>query len=265
MFHPARHLVLAVALGAGTATSASAGTVPPGAVPPGTAAPPAAVSAVGFAGIAPAAGPAGTVPAAVPGTVTVPGTVAVRGSRSPAPPVAPESPSPSGTAGSPRAGAAGAEVKGVKGETLGELVVEEMAPGRTRLTFTVKGLTPGYHGFHVHTKGICDAASKDPATGSPFFSAGPHFSLRPGDHPSHSGDLPDLLVGRDGEGGTIVMTDRFTVAQLLDGDGSAIVVHALADNQANVPERYAEEGVDETTRATGDSGGRVACGVITRR
>ncbi|GAA3005787.1 hypothetical protein GCM10017559_29440 [Streptosporangium longisporum] len=153
----------------------------------------------------------------------------------------------------------------MKGETLGELVVEEMAPGRTRLTFTVKGLTPGYHGFHVHTKGICDASSKDPATGSPFFSAGPHFSLRPGDHPSHSGDLPDLLVGRDGEGGTIVMTDRFTVAQLLDRDGSAIVVHALADNQANVPERYAEEGVDETTRATGDSGGRVACGVITRR
>ncbi|MEU4830523.1 superoxide dismutase family protein [Streptosporangium sp. NPDC023615] len=153
----------------------------------------------------------------------------------------------------------------MKGESLGALVVEEMGPGRTRLTFTVSGLTPGYHGFHVHTKGVCDATSKDPATGSPFFSAGPHFSLGPGDHPGHAGDLPDLLVGRDGEGGAIVMTDRFTVAQLLDRDGSAIIVHALADNQANVPERYAEDGPDATTRATGDSGGRVACGVITRR
>nr|BFE86218.1 hypothetical protein GCM10020093_088190 [Planobispora longispora] len=49
--------------------------------------------------------------------------------------------------------------------------------------------------------------------------------------------------------------------QLSDKDGSAVIVHALPDNLAHIPERYSTK-IDEMTLKTGDAGGRVACGVI---
>ena len=79
--------------------------------------------------------------------------------------------------------------------------------------------------------------------------------------------MPSLLVLDDGTAQLQFATDRFTLAELLEGDGSAIIVHALPDNFANVPTRYQSttEGVfgpDSATLATGDAGGRVACGVV---
>jgi Cu-Zn family superoxide dismutase len=61
-------------------------------------------------------------------------------------------------------------------------------------------------------------------------------------------------------------TDRYTVDQLFDADGSAFIVHAAADNYANIPTQYSAVGVlgpDAATLATGDAGGGTACGVIT--
>jgi superoxide dismutase, Cu-Zn family len=162
----------------------------------------------------------------------------------------------------------GAALKNVKGRNVGTLRVEDQGDHRIRLTITARGLPPGYHGFHIHTKGVCDPKSLDPATGSPFFSAGPHFDLGRHSHPHHSGDLPPLLVTADGAGRATVVTDRFPVARLLDRDGSAIIVHALPDNQANIPNRYGEAGrtgPDAESRKTGDSGARIACGVIAKR
>jgi superoxide dismutase, Cu-Zn family len=162
----------------------------------------------------------------------------------------------------------GATIKNAAGRTVGSLRVEDEGNHRTKLTVTSRGLAPGYHGFHIHKKGVCDPRSLDPATGSPFFSAGPHFDLGRHSHPQHSGDLPPLLVAADGTGHATVVTDRFRVPQLLDRDGSAIVIHALPDNQANIPGRYAaagKAGPDAESRKTGDSGARVACGVITKR
>jgi superoxide dismutase, Cu-Zn family len=157
-----------------------------------------------------------------------------------------------------------ADIKDVKGEIVGSLLVEDAGGGKSKLTVTAKGLPPGYHGFHIHSVGICNPLSKDPATGSPFFSAGSHFTLRSGNnHPDHSGDLPDLLVSADGTGSAFMVTDRFSVTQLLDRDGSSVIAHALPDNQANVPGHYGHP--DETTLKTGDSGGRIACGVLTQR
>jgi superoxide dismutase, Cu-Zn family len=161
-----------------------------------------------------------------------------------------------------------ATIKDTKGATVGELRIDE-DNGHPKLTIDALALPPGFHGFHIHTKGVCDPRSKDPATGSPFFSAGPHFDRRPSKHPNHSGDLPDLLIGSDGKGRAMVETDRFKVAQLLDRDGSAIVIHALPDNMANIPHRFSHEGggtgPDAESLKTGDSGARIACGVITRR
>ncbi len=157
---------------------------------------------------------------------------------------------------------AGAVIKNTAGRTVGSLRVDDAEGGKSRVTVTAAGLAAGYHGFHVHTKGICDAGSTDPATGSPFFSAGPHFNLGTGSHPDHSGDLPDLLVEADGTGSATFVTDRFRVRQLVD---RAIIVHALPDNQSNVPRRYSATAPDAETLKTGDSGARVACGVITDR
>lgn len=156
-----------------------------------------------------------------------------------------------------------AVIKDVDGKNVGTLRVEEQ-DGRTRITVTSQGLPPGYHGFHIHAKGVCDPKSKDPATGSPFFSAGPHFDLDAHSHPAHSGDLPPLLVNGDGTGSATVTTDRFRLAQLFTHGGSAIVIHAAPDNQANIPKRYAASGPDAETLKTGDSGARIACGVITK-
>ncbi|TDC04825.1 superoxide dismutase [Nonomuraea longispora] len=162
----------------------------------------------------------------------------------------------------------GAVIKNTKGQTVGSLQVENAGNGKSKITVGVKNLPTGYHGFHVHTKGVCDPQATDPATGSPFFSAGGHFDLGSHLHDHHSGDLPNLLVGADGTGTASVVTDRFRVEQLFDSDGSAIMIHAMADNHANIPDRYrnaeGEEGPDAETLNAGDSGGRIACGVITR-
>ncbi|MDN3355051.1 superoxide dismutase family protein [Actinomadura sp. DC4] len=158
---------------------------------------------------------------------------------------------------------AGAVIKDVEGRTVGSLRVEDQGRRKSKITVTAKGLPPGYHGFHIHKKGVCDATSIDPKTGSPFFSAGPHFDLGAHPHPNHSGDLPPLLISADGTGRTTIVTERFRLRQLLDGDGSAIIIHALPDNQANVPKRYGKP--DAETLRTGDSGARIACGVISKR
>jgi Cu-Zn family superoxide dismutase len=62
-------------------------------------------------------------------------------------------------------------------------------------------------------------------------------------------------------------TDAFTMDDLLTGQKTAIIIHADADNFANIPpERYTQTngtpGPDQTTMSTGDAGKRVACGVI---
>jgi superoxide dismutase, Cu-Zn family len=149
-----------------------------------------------------------------------------------------------------------AVIKDANGKDVGRLVVED-DDGVTKLKVAVRGLPPGYHGFHIHSKGVCTPPS--------FDSAGAHFDLGSNAHPDHSGDLPALLVGADGHGAAEAKTGRFHVGQLFDADGSAIVIHASPDNLANIPGRYARQGPDAETRKTGDSGGRIACGVISRR
>ncbi len=125
-----------------------------------------------------------------------------------------------------------------------------------RVQAEVWGLPPGFHGFHVHAVGSCD-----PTTAAPFTSAGGHLNPGGHDHAEHAGDMPVLYVLADGSGSLSFMTDRYSVADLFDADGSALIVHALPDNYANIPTRYAAA-PDAMTLATGDAGGRLACGII---
>ena len=152
------------------------------------------------------------------------------------------------------------------GTTVGK-VVFNLTRGRTTVSVTASGLTPGFHGFHVHTTGVCDASSG-------FASAGGHWNPAGTSHAGHAGDMPTLLVNADGTADATFETDRFLPAQLLDADGSAVIVHAGSDNFANIPTRYHSHvpdassttfGPDATTLGNGDAGARAACGIVRRR
>jgi Cu-Zn family superoxide dismutase len=145
----------------------------------------------------------------------------------------------------------------------------EFNQGYVTITIETAGtgaLSPGFHGVHIHSVGKCEANSVAPTGGEPgdFLSAGGHFMAR-GEHAS--GDLTSLQVRKDGGALLETTTDGFTKADLLAGAGTAIVIHAGADNFGNIPaDRYNQvngaPGPDQTTMSTGDAGKRVACGVI---
>jgi superoxide dismutase, Cu-Zn family len=146
-----------------------------------------------------------------------------------------------------------AELRNPKGDVVGHATFT--GDGRA-VTIAVQAsqLPPGFHGLHVHAVGKCD-----PPT---FTSAGGHLNPAGRQHAHHAGDLPPLLVTRDGTAAMSVRTDRFTIDELLEGDGSALIVHEKPDNFAHIPDRY-QPRPDSTTLATGDAGDRIACGVIT--
>jgi Cu-Zn family superoxide dismutase len=136
------------------------------------------------------------------------------------------------------------------GATIGTARLTEDGTGRVHLTVHVTGLTPGLHGIHLHAVGSC--------VGPAFASAGGHYNpagrrhgLENPDGP-HNGDLPNLVVNEAGIGHLSAKTELVTLAPgaatLFDGNGSALVIHANTDDQVTDP--------------TGNSGGRVACGVI---
>jgi superoxide dismutase, Cu-Zn family len=162
-----------------------------------------------------------------------------------------------------------ANIRDTTGASIGTLVLVQTSPTVVQVAVNVGRLPAGFHGFHIHTTGICDPNAVDP-TGArvPFATAGGHFNPRAATHRDHAGDLPPLLVIAAGTSTATVRTDRFTVNSLFDADGSAVIVHAAPDNLANIPTRYSAAGVpgpDAATLATGDAGGRTACGVINRR
>jgi superoxide dismutase, Cu-Zn family len=130
-------------------------------------------------------------------------------------------------------------------------------------------LAPGFHGLHIHSVGKCEANSVSPTGGTPgdFNSAGGHYQA-PG-HTGYpaSGDLTSLEVRSDGAAKLVTTTDAITAADLVGGEGTALMIHQDPDNFGNIPtDRYTQKngapGADQETLATGDSGKRVACGVI---
>ena len=143
-------------------------------------------------------------------------------------------------------GVASAVLRDSGGTIVGRALLAETGRGTVHVVVVTYGLTPGAHGLHVHAVGSC--------IGPDFVSAGGHFNPTSSTHPNHAGDLPNLMVRSSGFGFLHTTTTRFTLSggnhSLFDGDGASIVVHANAD--------------DLHTDPSGNSGGRVACGVITR-
>lgn len=148
-----------------------------------------------------------------------------------------------------------ADILDANGNTVGQMILVDAGNGKTVIQIQVTGLPPGWHGFHLHEVGQCDPSGEEP-----FASAGDHWTLGGETHPNHTGDMPSLLTGQDGTARLAFETDRFTIAALFDADGTAAMIHADPDNFAHIPERYGTP--DEETLSTGDSGARLACGVI---
>lgn len=139
------------------------------------------------------------------------------------------------------------------GEKVGRVWMHERRRDHVvQIVVRVRDLPPGFHGFHIHTTGLCEAPG--------FTTAGGHFNPSGATHNAHAGDLPSLLVMNDGTATLATVTDRFSIADLRDADGSAVMVHSGPDNFANIPPRYGTP--DQETLNTGDSGSRIACGVV---
>ncbi len=120
-----------------------------------------------------------------------------------------------------------------------------------RLAVAATGLTPGAHGFHLHSTGKCEAPG--------FASAGGHLNPAGRRHGTaaaggaHLGDLPNLTVGANGSGAAseaLPGSADAALAAIFDADGTAVVIHADPD--------------DYRTDPAGNAGARVACGVLRR-
>ncbi|GEN84499.1 hypothetical protein SLU01_28110 [Sporosarcina luteola] len=129
-----------------------------------------------------------------------------------------------------------------------ELTEEEDA---LRIMVDAKDLPEGTHGFHFHEKGVCEAPD--------FESAGGHFNPTESSHGldheegPHAGDLPNLEVGPDGTVKEEFFVQNLTLKadeenSLFHNGGTALVIHAEAD--------------DGKTQPSGNSGDRIACGIV---
>lgn len=159
-------------------------------------------------------------------------------------------PGPSASASSsasPTASRAMAPLQAKSGSQVGGTIFFTEQPGGVRVVARVTGLKPNQeHGFHVHEKGDC--------TASDAMSAGGHFNPTAQPHgpqamAHHGGDMPALKADAVGNAEATFMIEGVTLGGATDGVvGRAVVVHAQPD--------------DYKTQPTGNSGGRIACGVI---
>ena len=153
-----------------------------------------------------------------------------------------------GCAGMPGSGpSATASLEATKGNTTAGTVNFVQKGDKVAVTAKVSGLAPGSHGFHIHEKGDCSSGDG--------MSAGGHFNpqAKPHAHPAtpdrHAGDMPMLVADASGEATLTVELDVITIgAGAADIVGRSVIVHKDPD--------------DFKTQPTGNSGARVACGVI---
>ena len=144
-----------------------------------------------------------------------------------------------------------AKIMDAQGKEIGSAKITSTADG-VKIAVKVSKLTPGEHGIHIHNVGKCE--------GPAFASAGGHFNPTSAHHGIHNtqdphphlGDLQNLTVADNGKGDA-----SFTVSGVTLGDGAnslfheggtSLVIHAKVDDLMSDP--------------SGNSGDRVACGII---
>ncbi len=142
-----------------------------------------------------------------------------------------------------------AQMKSRDGKDLGQINLTETHAGLL-LSVKLKGLPPGPHGFHAYEVGKCEGDLS--SAGAIYNPLGAKHGLLSEDGPM-AGDLPNLIIPANGEIEVELLSPFLALSKqgdeaLLDVDGAALVIRERADDYRTDPE--------------GDSGGRIACGVI---
>ncbi|RDK07721.1 superoxide dismutase family protein [Cupriavidus lacunae] len=159
--------------------------------------------------------------------------------------------SAAGATAAPNTGAdarATAKLQPKSGTDTAGTVTFQQQPGGVMMTAAITGLPPNsVHGFHVHEKGDCSAPDAMSAGGHFNPTGKPHGQMTVPDH--HAGDMNNVTADASGNARVSMLLPDLTVGTGANGViGRAVVVHKDPD--------------DYKTQPTGNSGGRIACGVV---
>lgn len=154
-----------------------------------------------------------------------------------------------GCASSMSGPSASAELLARSGSMVSGTVNFSETNGRLRVEAKVAGLTPGEHGFHVHEAGDCSAPDATSAKGHFNPNAKQHGHHAGEEH--HGGDMPNLIANAQGEAVYKAELRGLTLSGPTGVVGRSVVIHADPDDYKSQP--------------AGNSGKRVACGVIAAR
>jgi Cu-Zn family superoxide dismutase len=142
--------------------------------------------------------------------------------------------------------AARAEMAARSGSTVSGTVTFTPVAGGLQVNAVLAGLTPGEHGFHIHEVGDCSAADASSAKG--HFNPSSKEHGHHGGSARHAGDMPNLIANAQGQASFSAKIMGLELSGNTGILGRSVVIHADPDDYKSQP--------------AGNSGKRVACGVV---